>query len=516
MKMPFNLTIALLALLPFVALTTQAADDAPRRGCRVGTPSEQFAPHRAQWTAGSENPYMGNRRQLVVLASFQDYDFAEGHDATLATWNNIFNTEGYHEAPFTGSVHDYFLAQSYGQFNLVFDLMLVELPGPRSKYQSTYSNDENSQYMVDDIVDKLETEGIDWSLYDWDGDAFVDQLLIVFAGKGMNDGGGSGTIWPHQWWLSQHLDLETADPTDHRSYRTVSSGDKTYYVDCYCCVQEMPHSGEPGLTFGTICHEYSHCFGFPDFYNGSTQYVGQWDLMDYGNNNGDGLCPCGYSAHERMLMGWLAPKELTRGTTITEMAALSDEPQAYLVRNNGAENEYYIVENRQQKGWDEKLPGSGVVIFHVDYDKALWESPSASVNTSGKKRYTIFPANNSSKNSAQKFWAYPYGMTNAQGKTWTLNDELTNTSAPAATLNNANADGRLLMSKPITQIAVDVNGMASFVFMDSEVTPVDGVPAMQPSPEHWYSPDGRQQGKKATRKGIYIHQGKKVVAGESK
>lgn len=98
----------------------------------------------------------------------------------------------------------------------------------------------------------------------------------------------------------------------------------------------------------------------------------------------------------------------------------------------------------------------------------------------------------------------------------TLNDELTNTSAPAATLNNANADGRLLMSKPITQIAVDVNGMASFVFMDSEVTLVDGVPAMQPSPEHWYSPDGRQQGKKATRKGIYIHQGKKVVAGESK
>ena len=508
MKKAIILTMALLALLPLVALSAQTADDAPRRGCRVGIPNEQFIPHRAQRTAGSENPYTGNRRQLVVLASFQDCDFAEDHDATLTMWNNIFNAEDYHEAPFMGSVHDYFMAQSYGMFNLSFDLVLVELPGARSKYQSTVTNDENSQYMVDDIVDKLSADSIDWSLYDWDGDAFVDQLLIVYAGKGMNAGGGSETIWPHQWWLSLHRNQETSDPNDHRSYRSVSSGNKTYYVDCYCCAQEMPLLGEPGMTLGTICHEYSHCFGFPDFYNGSTKYVGKWDLMDSGNNNGNGLCPCGYSAHERMLMGWLVPTELTTDATIAAMAALSDEPQAYLVRNDGAENEYYILENRQQKGWDEKLPGSGVVIFHIDYDKAIWErAPGA--NTSAKKRYTIFPANNSSWTYTH--WAYPYTTTDAQGQTTTVNDELTNTSEPAATLINANTDGQLLMSKPITQIAVDADGLASFVFTDGEATSVSGVPAIQPRPDLWYSLDGRRQGKNTNGKGIYIHQGRKVV-----
>ena len=40
--------------------------------------------------------------------------------------------------------------------------------------------------------------------------------------------------------------------------------------------------------------------------------VGDWDLMGRGNYNGKGYLPCGYSAHERMFMGWLSPEELTR------------------------------------------------------------------------------------------------------------------------------------------------------------------------------------------------------------
>ena len=158
----------------------------------------------------------------MVLASFQDQDFAEDHETTLLTWNKIFNAENYAEGMYVGSVRDYFLAQSYGQFDLTFDLMLVELPDGRSKYRSTSYDDENSQFMVDDIVDVLQTHDIDWSLYDWDGDTFVDQLLIVYAGKGMNAGGDSNTRWPHQWWLSLHLDMEQQGTDVYRSYRTVS------------------------------------------------------------------------------------------------------------------------------------------------------------------------------------------------------------------------------------------------------------------------------------------------------
>ena len=505
---------ALLVFLTTVAVTTASATDVVRRnGCRVGTPNPQYVPHRAPLLQRGENKFIGNRRQMVVLASFQDQDFAEDHEATLSAWDKLFNAKDFSDDMFVGSVHDYFLSQSYGQFNLSFDLLFVELPGERSKYRSTNNDDENSQYMVDDIVDALMVQDIDWSLYDWDGDSFIDQLLIIFAGKGMNASGGSNSIWPHQWWLSQHLDLTTEDPNDYRSYRTVTSGDKEYYIDTYCCVQEIMNNGNVKTSFGTICHEYSHCFGFPDFYNESS-YVGDWDLMDNGNYNGYGFRPCSYSAHERMLMGWLTPIELTSATHITDMPALCDEPTAYLIRNDGAENEYYIIENRQQKGWDEKLPGKGIVIFHVDYAKEIWEEVVNGVpNTYFKKRYDIFHANNTTGYKNSEDWPYPY--MNSKGESLEINNELTNTSKPAATLNNANIDGELLMSKPITEMAVDANGLASFVFMGGTSTSIKPL-AIQDAQttdqdSGWYAIDGRKLNGQPTVKGLYIHGGKKTV-----
>ena len=382
---------------------------------------------------------VGDRRQLVVLVSFSDQQFRESEPLTL--WNRIFNEEGLSEEPFYGSVHDYFLAQSYGQLNLAFDLHAIALEESRIKYRSTSSDDENSKYLVSDLVEVLKGEDIDWSQYDWDGDGYIDQLLIVYAGKGQNAGGGSSSIWPHQWWMSQH---EGTAPLP------VSSGGEEYLVDCYCCVQEI-YSGNDYGSFGTICHEYSQCFGLPDFYYSSTSYLRDSDLMDYGNNNKGGFCPPNYSAHERWPMGWLTPVELTMGTTVSDMPATTDHDVAYLIRNDGYDNEFYIVENRQQTGWDRSLPGSGVVVFHIDYDEEVWRELMP--NTPSGQRYTIIPANNRSMTAFSYGWAYPYGT----------NDALTDTSQPAATLRNANAAGTLLMRKPLTDIAVTA-GQASFVF----------------------------------------------------
>jgi hypothetical protein len=183
--------------------------------------------------------------------------------------------------------------------------------------------------------------------------------------------------------------------------------------------------------------------------------------MDSGNYNGEGYSPAGYSAHERWLMGWLTPTELTTATTVTNMPALSDEPKAYLIRNDGWKNEYYFIENRQKTGWDAEIPGHGVVVFHIDFDPSVWTSTKIMPNSSSNKRYTIFPANNNTSTSSSNVskWGYPY-----QG-----NDSLTNFSTPKAMLNHENVDGDSLMSKPITNMIV-YDGMASFKFMPSSAT----------------------------------------------
>ena len=449
----------LFTFLPFSVVAQQ-------RACRRGTPRPQGmllhrgAPGGQPRQTGGDF-YHGNRHQLTVLVAFNDRAFIGDEAATIQQWNKILNAENLTEAPFKGSVHDYFLAQSYGDFNVTFDLHYVVVSGNAEKYASNDVDDENSQYLVQDIMENLKTRNIDWSRYDWNGDGFINQLLIIYAGHGMNDYSGSNLIWPHQWWMSEHLkDCQQGvycDPIP------VTYGDMPYKVDCYYALAELNKENNYG-SFGTICHEYSHCFGFPDFYYGrGTKVVAGWDLMDSGNYNGNGYRPCGYSAHERMLMGWLTPVELTSEATVTAMPALCDEPQAYIIRNDGYPDEYYILENRQQRGWDESLPGSGLMAFHVDYDSDIWHSTLVAPNSSSKKRYHIFPANNntstSSSNTAK--WSYPY-----QG-----NDSLTNYSLPVAVLNNKNADGEKLMSKPITKMAV-TDGLASFEFMAPSTTAI--------------------------------------------
>ncbi len=474
--------VALLLLL-WMSLTAAADNGVVRTGCRRGNQAaaarqlrqlQRVAPPRTPMDGNSF--YRGTRRQLVVMTAFQDKAFREDEASTLLLWDRIFNEADLREEPFVGSVHDYFYDQSYSALDLVFDIVYITLPGTLSKYHSTDEDDENSQFLVNDIVDVLMTFNLDWSVYDWNDDGYVDQLLIVYAGMGQNSGGGSNTIWPHQWWLSAHIDPVTEQPCQPR---TVSYGGEDYVIDCYCAVQELESDGSYG-SFGSICHEYSHCLGLPDFYYGSKSFIFDWDLMDEGNYNGDGFCPAGYSAHERWVMGWMELTELTEPASVTGLAALGDEPQAYLIRNDGYKNEYYIVENRQPTRWDACLPGKGLVVFHVDYDADLWVSTEEWTNTTERQHYVVIAANGLPSRNYCSGWAYPTAY----------NDALTDEGDPQTTLWHFNTDGTIMLGKPLTNMAV-TEGLASFDFMGG-TTAVDVSRTGGSTPCVYYDLQGRQ------------------------
>ena len=399
----------------------------------------------------------GKKKGLIILANFKDKSLASGHDAAL--YNRICNEEGYtSSAGFKGSVYDYFKAQSYGKFELTFDVVgPITLP-QNMAYYGTDSNrndpgsDQHPGQMIASACQMVDSE-VNFADYDWDGDGYVDQVFVLYAGLGQANGGATNTIWPHEWELSE---------SDYG--RTLYLDGVT--IDTYATSSEMNPDGIDGI--GTICHEFSHCLGLPDMYDvnyGGNFGMGSWSLMDNGSYNGDGFVPSGLTSFEKLTCGWVTPKELKKNTTVTDLKPLSTNDDVYIVYNDNYTNEYFLIENRQKVGWDAQLPGNGMLILYVDFDKTIWENNLVNTNvssyysyygypTNDHQRCTIFHANNKTSGTGSSGDCYPYGS----------NNSLTNTSTPSAKLYHPNTDGKKLMSKPITEIKRNGDGTMSFKF----------------------------------------------------
>ena len=192
-------------------------------------------------------------------------------------------------------------------------------------------------------------------------------------------------------------------------------------------------------------------------------------------------------------------KELNEPLTVTDIPPLSEEARAYLIRNDDYSNEYYIVENRQPTRFDAKLPGAGVIIFHIDYDELIWAGFTDYTNTPQTQHYTIFPANNNFSGNYSG-WAYPYQD----------NNSLTDTSQPDAKLWHARADSIFQMSKPLTNITVNSNGLAAFDFM-KDPSAIQAVFSPSEVKEQWFDLQGRLLPGRPQHKGLYIVNGRKLV-----
>lgn len=406
--------------------------------------------------AQASNAFQGTKKGLIILVQFTDSKFKSGHD--LALYKRIANDANYSGNNFKGSIKDYFKAQSHGMFELDFDVVgICQLQHPYAYYGKNNSQKEDVKpgQMVAEACLWAHEHGINFSKYDWNGDGEVDQVFVLYAGHGeASYDKDPNTIWPHMYYLS------ASDYGKSLSLDGVT-------VDTYACSSEL--NGDGNLDgIGTFCHEFSHCMGFPDLYD--TSYagwfgMGDFDLMCSGSYNGDSKCPAGYSAYEKAECGWLTLKDMTnieQETSIVGVQPMSADGDAYIIKNKGHEDEYYILENRQKTGWDSYLPASGLMITHVDYDADIWdwnmpntsgkyEDANGNAKTNDHQRLTIFRAGKSTDEYGDASDLYPYGS----------NNSLTKTSSPASTLYNTNSDGSNYMHIDINNIAVK-SGKASF------------------------------------------------------
>lgn len=423
---------------------------------------------------GVRQTFTGSRKGLVILLNFKNLNMKS--TSTQQKWSRQFNEEGYDENGHIGSVHDYFYDQSYGKFDLTFDVVgPVKVSNDYGYYgQNDKDGDDSHVAELAAEVCRLADQNYDirWSDYDWDNDGEVDQVVIIYAGYGESSGAPANTIWPHEWSLT-----EGASYGDGKG--PITLGGRT--IDSYAACCEL--SGTIGSrmdAIGTACHEFAHCLGLPDFYD--TSYSGgfgmdAWDLMGAGSYNGarnDGEIPAGFTAYERWFAGWLDFTELTEPCTVADMPDLQDEPVAYLIHNDNNHDEYFTLENRQAVRWNQYVYSTdnchGMLVCHVDYDKKAWEQNTPN-NEAKHQRMTIIPAGGEYGTLTGSKGNQAYYVSDSQYRSQLFPGsknvtELTDESHNdyGGKLYNRNTDATYLMHKPITNI-VETDGLLSFDFM---------------------------------------------------
>lgn len=396
------------------------------------------------------------KKSLVILVNFSDIHFEEGHDKNL--FYDLFNKNGFDYHGHVGSVSDYFYEQSYGKLDLKFDVVgPYNLSHEASYYgeNTSIGGDSNPGEMVKEAI-LLANNDVNYNNYDWDGDGYVDQVYVIYAGASEASGAPSWTIWPHKWNLHSAI-----------GHSIILDGIK---IDTYACSSELYENDSDLIDcIGSAVHEFCHCLGLVDMYDTISQSaygLRSWSVMDDGCYNGPddyaGCVPMGLTAYEKMSCGWLTPIELNEPCNISKMKSISTSNEAYIIYNDAFHDEYYILQNIQQEGWYKYAPGTGLLVIHVDYDLDIWMDNHVNTDES-HMRVTVIPADNS------------FGRLgiDVEGDTYpgtSNNHSLTDYSIPCASLYNQNIDGNNLMGKPIEDITESNDGLISFKFMGGEKT----------------------------------------------
>lgn len=397
----------------------QAPDMTPAIANMKGRVEAIGAQRRAQ---GNRATNYENFKGLIVLIQYNDKEFSrEDYPTIINDMVNQQNYTGFDNNQRTGSVRDYFTDNSEGKFQPQFDVV-----GPYTVNYSQYDANMNGDKCSKILVDALNQADADVNFKNYDGDSngAVDLVFFILAGNGANYGGNDENLWwPHRSVI-----------IDEEKYNTGKNPyiykDGVLLWDYASATELCGYTTNPQTVFidgiGTICHEFSHVLGLPDFYDSNYEEDGQsvtpgnWSLMDSGCYLDNAFTPAGYSLYERYLVGFTDKPEVISQPGNYTLEPLYNNQKGYWL-NTPEPKEFFILENRQrsQFKWDAYLPGDGMLVHRVDRSNdGIWQANKVNADPE-HNYYVLLRAGGGSTSSASD--PFP-GSKNVH--------ELTNVSTP--------------------------------------------------------------------------------------
>ena len=298
-------------------------------------------------------------RTLVVLVDFPNLPCTDGFRATtVGDFDSLLFSDG--KVP-TGSLKEFYLENSYGNFVVEGDVVGWYRASQNYEYYSNYCDGtygmgpypNNAQKLVEEAVDMADA-AVDFSQYDNDGDGYVDGIFVVHSGLGYEESSNQCTIWSHAGGISERL----------------KDG---VFISSYSTEPEESQGLRSMSQIGVFCHEFGHTLGLPDLYDYdySSAGCGIWSLMASGSWNYNGRLPAHLDAWCKGQLGFLSFTNVAVNQTAVQIPESERNPVAYRLWGNGViGDEYFLIENRRQTGFDSALAAGGLLIWHID--ESVW------------------------------------------------------------------------------------------------------------------------------------------------
>lgn len=339
-------------------------------------------------------------KDLLFGTEYNPYTLKEGDlDFTkFATYQGI-------TAPTDRTLRNYYSQASYGklQVRTQNDPVWVTAPHPYEYYfgntgslpateddynANGYGNFPNNvQGLVIDALKQVDAQ-VDFTKYAVNGK--VPGIFIIHEGTGAEFSRDPRLIWSHKWQLKEKYAPEHPN-ADADGVLTESVYFDGVEVDTYSMEPEIggDTTGWSGAPYGPIppyvgvyAHEYGHVLGLPDLYDYgyNSAGVGAWSVMAggswtrYPNHfNYSGNTPVLLDAWSRYFAGLADVKQAGNNDTLNfslnSVAKGGEVIKVDVPRSGGSE--YFLIENRQQDGYDKGLfrygtAAHGLVVWHVD------------------------------------------------------------------------------------------------------------------------------------------------------
>ncbi|MBO4689723.1 MAG: M6 family metalloprotease domain-containing protein [Paludibacteraceae bacterium] len=415
--------------------------------------SMKKAPAKAQAAQKLPLSMRKDNRVLVILVDFPHMKFLKKASDYEAMWNQ----HGYSYTgnslyvrsdivPSSGSVRDFYQRNSYGKmdvtatvvgpFTAKHDISYYgtsdgPLPAHAPYYEfAKYSNVK--ELVIEAVKAARDKAGIKFKDFDVDGDTYVDCVHIVFAGTGREYSHAGGTIWSHHGKILSAVvqgGRSTKDyiitPEIAGAYPNLELRDG--YSEYSYGIDKYMYRVAP---IGTVCHEYGHVLGAPDF---STPYeempnTGKYDVMAEGMFNYYGRCPARHNPLTKMMFGWYVPTRVINPAQENKLYTLKpvdETADIYLAAPINTEVDYVmLVENgsRYNNDKDYHMCDHGLFIYKISkelFDAVQKNGAKTLVNNSYSPKNTCylvkagFPTNDnvflSSKTTPSSWEGNPIG-----------------------------------------------------------------------------------------------------------